>query len=143
MDAANLLLRFDRVRKSTARRNAWTCKCPAHEDRGPSLSVAETDDGRILLHCFAGCDVVDVVAAAGLSIDDLFPPRQRAPGDLPMRRQLMPAPDALRCLEAEAIIVCECAATVAAGRSLSDGDRARLIDASANITDALRLAGVR
>lgn len=143
MDTADLLLRFDRVRKSTARRNAWTCKCPAHEDRGPSLSVAETDDGRILLHCFAGCDVVDVVAAVGLSIDDLFPPRQRAPGDLPMRRQLMPAPDALRCLEAEAMIVCECAATVAAGSRLSDGDRARLIAASANITDALRLAGVR
>jgi len=26
--------------------------CPAHDDREPSLSIAEGDDGRVLLNCF-------------------------------------------------------------------------------------------
>jgi hypothetical protein len=31
------------------------CRCPAHEDRTPSLSLRQGDRG-ILVHCFAGCD---------------------------------------------------------------------------------------
>ena len=46
----------------------WTgrsgvCRCPAHDDRTPSLSVAEGHDGRLLLRCFTGCSFEDVVAA--------------------------------------------------------------------------------
>ena len=37
-----------------------TCRCPAHEDRDPSLSVRQGHDG-ILVHCFAGCDPGDVL----------------------------------------------------------------------------------
>jgi DNA primase len=33
----------------------WLACCPAHEDRSPSMSVRELDDGRVLVHCFAGC----------------------------------------------------------------------------------------
>ena len=53
--------------------NGWTGSCPAHDDRNPSLSVAEGDDGRVLLHCFAGCEVEEIVAALGLTMSDLFP----------------------------------------------------------------------
>lgn len=38
------------------------CRCPAHEDSTPSLSVTGTADGRVLLHCFAGCDGGAVIA---------------------------------------------------------------------------------
>jgi len=41
----------------------WTCRCPAHEDRSPSLSLREGDGGRILVHCFSGCSQSDVIAA--------------------------------------------------------------------------------
>lgn len=46
----------------------WTgrsgiCRCPAHDDRTPSLSVATGHDGRLLLNCFTGCAFEDVVAA--------------------------------------------------------------------------------
>lgn len=50
----------------------FTARCPAHEDRRPSLSVAEGADGRAVLYCFAGCDVRDIIAALGLGWQDLF-----------------------------------------------------------------------
>jgi len=47
--------------------------CPAHEDVKPSLSVSEGDDERVLLKCFAGCEVGSIVAALDLKMRDLFP----------------------------------------------------------------------
>jgi hypothetical protein len=37
--------------------------CPSHDDHTPSLSIAYGDDGRPLLHCFAGCFFRDIRAA--------------------------------------------------------------------------------
>jgi hypothetical protein len=51
---------------------SWKALCPAHEDREPSLSIAEGDDGRALLKCFAGCDTENIVAGLGLKMKDLF-----------------------------------------------------------------------
>lgn len=50
----------------------WMAPCPAHEDSTPSLSVAEGDDGRVLVHDHGGCDTRDVLAALGLTFRDLF-----------------------------------------------------------------------
>jgi hypothetical protein len=49
-------------------------RCPAHDDRHASLSIAEGKDGRILLHCFADCTTEAIVAALGLEMRDLFNP---------------------------------------------------------------------
>lgn len=51
----------------------WMCSCPAHQDSDPSLAVGQTNTGKILLRCFAGCSAVDVVNAMGLKLEDLFP----------------------------------------------------------------------
>ena len=72
-----LLSRLTKVRQSVP--GQWTAICPGHEDKSPSLSVRECDDGRILLHCFSGCEVSDVLAAVGLSFRDLFPDRLLTP----------------------------------------------------------------
>ena len=40
----------------------WVCRCPAHEDRRPSLSVTTGASGRLLLKCHAGCDGRNVLA---------------------------------------------------------------------------------
>jgi putative DNA primase/helicase len=45
----------------------WTarggmCRCPAHDDRTPSLSV-RAGRKRLLLHCFAGCEAADILRA--------------------------------------------------------------------------------
>lgn len=46
--------------------------CPAHADRSPSLSIREGIDGRVLLHCFAGCSVESVCDALRIKVSDLF-----------------------------------------------------------------------
>ena len=53
----------------------WIARCPAHEDRSPSLSIGEGRDGRILLHCFGGCTSEAVCESLGLSLTDLFSER--------------------------------------------------------------------
>ena len=42
--------------------NGGLCRCPAHEDRSPSLSV-RAGRSRLLLHCFAGCRASDILKA--------------------------------------------------------------------------------
>jgi hypothetical protein len=64
-----VLERLDGVREAGA---GWTALCPAHDDTRPSLSVNEGDDGRALVHCFAGCAADDVIKACGLNMADLF-----------------------------------------------------------------------
>jgi putative DNA primase/helicase len=41
----------------------WMARCPAHEDRSPSLSIAMGKDGKVLVRCHAGCDQRDLIAA--------------------------------------------------------------------------------
>jgi putative DNA primase/helicase len=49
----------------------WIACCPAHADRDPSLSIAEKD-GKVLVHCHAGCSTDAIVQAVGLTMSDLF-----------------------------------------------------------------------
>lgn len=106
-----LLARLDGVRKRGGGR--WSCRCPAHDDRGPSLSVRLADDETILIHCFAGCEPNDVLAAVGMNIRDLFP---KALGHhrIPKRRGLS-AFDALRAVRLEVLVFTFIAEEVAGG----------------------------
>src|SRR5437899_1639093 len=51
----------------------WIAKCPAHDDRKPSLSINEGADGRALIKCHAGCDNTAILASLGMKPRDLFP----------------------------------------------------------------------
>src|SRR5207253_4292901 len=61
--------RGGRVRRSG---KGWSCRCPAHDDRKNSLDVAEGAEGRVLLHCHAGCTYAQILAALGLQEKDGF-----------------------------------------------------------------------
>jgi hypothetical protein len=53
-------------------RGRYVANCPAHEDRSPSLSIREGENGRVLVHCFAGCTHTAILASVGLTTRDLF-----------------------------------------------------------------------
>lgn len=53
-------------------RDKWMACCPAHDDKDPSLSVAVTPGGKILLKCWTGCSALEIVHAMGLNLHDLF-----------------------------------------------------------------------
>jgi hypothetical protein len=74
----------------------WQARCPAHEDRSPSLSIGSGSDGRILLHCFAGCSHLAIVAALGIAVRDLFA------GPPPSREQVLKARQERARVNAEA-----------------------------------------
>lgn len=113
MSAEILLSRLERVKRTGAGR--WLARCPAHDDEGPSLSIRELDDGRVLVHCFAGCAVHSVLSAVGLSFNDLFPP-----GDLGHRAKRegrpFPAADILRAIAFEALVVAVAGSSMLARR---------------------------
>lgn len=74
--------------------NGWLlcCPCPNHGkgrgDRSPSLSVADGDDDRLLLRCFAGCDFVDI-------LDELKHRGLIEGNSLPTRKGFTPSPISL------------------------------------------------
>lgn len=65
-----ILARLENVRPSG---EGWSARCPAHDDRMNSLSIGQGEDGRALVHCFAGCETNHVVGAIGLKMSHLFP----------------------------------------------------------------------
>jgi hypothetical protein len=52
----------------------WKAKCPAHNDRSPSLAIREGEDGHVTLFCRAGCSLDAILAALHLVADDLSGP---------------------------------------------------------------------
>lgn len=64
-----MLGRFDRATKTG---DQWLVRCPAHEDRKASLAVSEGSDGKVILFCHAGCQVVAILASLGLGVSALF-----------------------------------------------------------------------
>jgi len=63
---------IDRLHNIKGGINGWTARCPSHDDRHNSLSVTEGEDGRVLVHCHAGCEAELIVSALGLEMKDLF-----------------------------------------------------------------------
>lgn len=146
MDAAaeRFLARLDGARRTGPGR--WIAKCPAHEDKTPSLSVREADDGRILLKCWSGCSASEVVGAVGLTLAALFPRPLPGAGPIPSRERWAPAwRDAWQALARESLIASIAAADAARGVPITseDADRAalaawRLAEAASTLTGGAR-----
>jgi archaellum biogenesis ATPase FlaH len=51
----------------------WMAKCPSHDDSKASLSINETQDGHVLIKCFAGCETKDILDKLGLTFADISP----------------------------------------------------------------------
>jgi hypothetical protein len=70
MTRDEFLARLEGVNRT---RDRCTARCPAHKDRHASLVIGEGTDGRVLVHCFAGCTATEITAAVGVELRDLFP----------------------------------------------------------------------
>jgi hypothetical protein len=84
----------------------YVARCPAHDDRKPSLSISDGGDGKVLVHCHAGCDQEQVVTALrrlGLWGDDCHRPLSRIARRAPVERHSDANDDAWRTRVAFAI----------------------------------------
>ena len=136
--AEKFLSRVDGVKQTGPGR--WIFRVPTRKDKRPSGSLRELEDGRLLVHDFAGDSVPDILAAIGLEMSDLYPDRmeQANPGE----RRPFPAADALRCVAFECLVVAAAAAALAAGQPISSVDRERLLVAAERIRGAANGAGL-
>lgn len=126
------------VKQTSAGR--WMARCPAHEDRSPSFSVREMDDGRVLLHCFAGCANEEILAVLGLKFSDLF--------DRPIAHHLAPVGGGfsareLLVLNAHEATVAALLAFDAKSRTLTAEENLRLLQAAARLTKAQAMVNGR
>ena len=75
--------------KPVRRGSRWQALCPAHADTNRSLSVTQGDDGKALVHCFAGCTFDQISDKVGR-------PRARAGvSSVPPVRSELPEPQPL------------------------------------------------
>ncbi len=73
---ADSIARALKARRSGA---GWMAKCPAHDDNNPSLSIRDAD-GKVLLHCHAGCvqrNVIEALKAKGVWQERPWKPRRQ------------------------------------------------------------------
>jgi hypothetical protein len=118
-----LLDRLEHV-KATGQ-GKWLARCPAHDDRSPSLSIRETGD-RVLVHCFAGCAVSDVLLALGLGMADLFPERLTNTSSSKSKAPKFSAYELFPLLVQEAVILALAWSDTLAGKVLSESDQQRV-----------------
>lgn len=133
-----LLGQLDKVKRTGPGR--WIACCPAHDDRNPSLSIRETDDGVVLVKCWSGCGGADVIAAAGLQWADLFPERTEhrkplRPGERWLTR------DVLKATAHEILLVIFIAQMVRRGDVPNDDAMDRLFTAYQRLSNAAREVG--
>jgi hypothetical protein len=138
MCVAELIVsRLDRVRQVAPDR--WRADCPAGHKSTGALSIIDAGEGRIKIHCFAGCDAPDILAIIGLSLSDLYPTppknhdgktKQTKPGHWHM------ANVALRILRHEVLLVVVAAENVRQGVVLDADDLERLAQAAGRIRAA-------
>lgn len=133
MSAADKLLsRLQRVKRTGPGR--WIASCPTREDRSPSLSIRELDDGRVLVHDFGGDDVGAILAAIGLVITDLFPPMTGMAAK-PLKRPFS-ASDVLALVAMESSVAVVVCSDVLHRREVSEVDFGRLLSAAQRLGDA-------
>ena len=138
MDAGKLINRLDGVRSTG--RDQWIARCPAHDDKSPSLTIKQIDD-RILLHDFSGCSAYEIVAAVGLELSDLFSEKINV-GNKPVSRPF-PTADILRCLTSEITFLIVCASDLASGEKLEQEDKNRLLKSARRFRSALTAGGLQ
>ena len=121
---------FDGVRETG--NGQYSCRCPAHEDKSASLGIKEGDENRILLNCFAGCDVKSILESVGLDWKDILPDNKLYQAE---KHKFNPFA-VLKMIRDEVLIIGLASADIRKGKALNDEDHMRLMKAVGNVRDA-------
>jgi hypothetical protein len=132
MTADELLSRLHRVKRTGP--GKWMASCPTREDKSPSLSIRELDDGRVLLNDFGGDSVEAILGALGLSFSDLYPPETSHVAK-PVRRPFN-ASDVLPLVAFESAVAAIVASDVAYNKKIENKDFERLLVAAQRLGHA-------
>ena len=130
-----LLSRLDLVKRIGNDR--YKAICPSHDDRSPSLAIKD-DGGRLLLHCFSGCETADVLGAIGLTFADIMP--SKSTGNFKKDRKPFYAIDVIGIIKNEATLVYIYASDMAKGLALTSADKDRLLLAASRINHGYEVA---
>lgn len=102
--------------------DSYMACCPAHRDRSPSLSLKGLHDGRVLMHCFAGCSWDEILFVLDMEPADIMPPENN----------YKPVTTALKSAEKRFIRDVQLAvvqAQISRGERLSESDKQAVIQA--------------
>ncbi len=133
----NVISRLQKVRKNG--KDYLAC-CPAHNDRSPSLTIAEKEDGRVLIHCFAGCSPDEVLRAIGLELKDVMPENlgfhRRKPSPVPFN-----ARDVLSAVRTDMAVFLVLAKDMQGGKVLTATETLLMAKLIGRISMAIELSG--
>lgn len=75
---------LDRLQGVVRVSGGFQAKCPCrNDDDNPSFSVSEGDGGKVVVYCHAGrCDTKQACESMGITMSDLYPPKQPKKLDL-------------------------------------------------------------
>ena len=121
---------FDGVRETG--NGQYSCRCPAHEDKSASLGIKQGDGDRILLNCFAGCDVKSILDSVGLDWKDIMNEEKLYQAE---KHKFNPFA-VLKMIRDEVLIIGLASADIRKGKPLNDEDHDRLLKAVGNVRDA-------
>ena len=98
-------------------RDGWLVPCVCHDDRHPSLSIRDGEGGKVLVHCFRGCDPREILKTLrDMGLMDGSSPAPFPPPSRPINRArtLNNIIEATHPIEPESIV-----ARYMAGRAIS------------------------
>jgi hypothetical protein len=111
----------------------WRCRCPSCGGNRSALSIGVGLNDSVLIRCWKGCDVEEVVTALGLIMSDLFPSDPGASA-LPLpRRRMLSAHQCVEVISFECLLTWTAALNLANGHVLTSDDLTRLSTAAHRI----------
>ena len=137
MTIENVLSRLEKVKRTG--KDRYIACCPSHNDKNPSLSLRDLPDGRILIHCCAGCDLNSILYSIDLDMNALFPNRL---GEFKREKRPFPAADVLTVVGFECLVVASSALKILGGEIFTPTDRERLIISVGRIQSAINTSGI-
>ena len=133
MTIETLISRLEAVKETGP--GKYLSRCPAHDDRSPSLSIKDGDDGRVLIHCFAGCEPQSVLDAIGMTFSDIMPERIGTEHYHNGNPNWIPARDALATLDHESLVVSIIGADFLEHKEIDEATWARLAQSVSRINE--------